>query len=201
MLEATGLRFLDFGPFDLRVGPGESLGLTGPSGAGKTCLLRSLADLDPHTGHVALDGTVTTDVPAPDWRRMVGYLAAESRWWADTVGPHFPNGGVSADGSYSLSAVDFGPEVLAWPVQRLSTGERQRLALLRLLGNEPRVLLLDEPTSGLDAGNIRRAEDLILQYRDRRRAAVIWVGHDRGQLERVADRILCLEHNRLEPLA
>ena len=137
-LKIESLRFQGRGPYDLTVEPGECVCLSGPSGAGKTLLLRSIADLDPHEGRVFLDDVDSLTVDAPSWRQAVGLLPAESQWWWDTVGPHFP----VVDGE-RLEALGFGEEVLAWEVSRLSTGERQRLALLRLLVNRPRVLLLD----------------------------------------------------------
>jgi ABC-type iron transport system FetAB ATPase subunit len=73
-------------------------------------------------------------------------------------------------------------------VTRLSSGEKQRLALLRLLANQPRVLLLDEPTANLDPQNTRRVEAMIAAYREARGAAVVWISHDREQAARVCDR-------------
>ena len=80
------------------------------------------------------------------------------------------------------------PAILDKPVMQLSSGERQRLALLRLLSNRPRVLLLDEPTANLDPENTRRIEALVTEYRREHDAAVIWVSHDTEQVKRVANR-------------
>ena len=74
------------------------------------------------------------------------------------------------------------------PVSRLSSGEKQRLDLMRLLSNRPRVLLLDEPTANLDPENTRRVEVVITEYRRSHDAAVIWVSHDEEQVRRVANR-------------
>ena len=89
------------------------------------------------------------------------------------------------------------------PVARLSSGERQRFALLRLLANRPRVLLLDEPTANLDPDNVTRVENLIAAYLSTEDAAVLWVSHDPLQISRVAHRRMRLEAGRLmrEPLA
>ena len=197
MLTVSHLRYLHFGPFDFEVAARECLGLTGPSGAGKTRLLRSLADLDPHDGVVSLEGEDAASIRAPLWRGRVGYLPAESRWWGDHVGTHFRTD-AGDDGTVSLEALGFGEDVRAWEVQRLSTGERQRLALYRLLLNRPRVVLLDEPTSALDEANAERVERLVRAYREASGAAVLWVAHDVAQLERVASRVLCLADGRLE---
>jgi putative ABC transport system ATP-binding protein len=125
--------------------------VSGPSGSGKSLLLRALADLDPHEGEAWLDGTACSSLPAPDWRRRVALLPAESFWWFDQVGDHFDRAPPSGTGTRRgvgcaapaaeagqiipalLDRLGFTPEVLAWTVSRLSTGERQRLALARLL--------------------------------------------------------------------
>jgi len=60
-----------------------------PSGAGKSLLLRAIADLDPNEGTVKLDGMLREAVPAPHWRSQVTYVAAEPGWWGDTVQEHF----------------------------------------------------------------------------------------------------------------
>src|SRR5437762_11925398 len=70
----------------------ECIAVKGPSGAGKTLLLRAIADLDPNQGVVTLDGRDRSTIAAPEWRRLVGYVPAEPGWWAETVGEHFANG-------------------------------------------------------------------------------------------------------------
>ena len=78
-------------------------------------------------------------------------------------------------------------------MERLSSGERQRLALARLLANRPRVLLLDEPTANLDPVNIHRVEQLVKDYLAEQQAACLWVTHTREQIARIADRELDLD--------
>ncbi len=183
------------GPVDLTVGPGEVAGLIGPSGAGKTLLLRAVADLVPHGGEALLDGVPATAMPAHRWRAQVGWLPAESPWWHDTVGEHFvPCPGVD------FTVLGLPAAAGAWQVSRLSTGEKQRLALLRLLCRGPAALLLDEPTSGLDATATRRVEHHVREYLSARQAPVIWVSHDQEQLARVADAIYILEGGALAPM-
>jgi len=188
---ATGLCFRQWGPIDLDVGPGECVAVMGPSGAGKTLLLRALVDLDPHEGDVRLNDIPCDETPPHQWRRWVGMLPAESAWWADTVGEH-----VAPD-------VDFGgygfvPDVRSWEVSRLSTGEKQRLALARLLSRKPRCLLLDEPTASLDPDSVERIEKLLEAYRLEHDAPVLWVSHDRAQASRVASRVLTFDNGQLE---
>jgi ABC-type iron transport system FetAB ATPase subunit len=188
LLRIKGLSNHGVGPVDLAVGAGECVCLSGPSGAGKTVLLRAIADLEPHAGDVTLEGRSAAEFAPPEWRRQVGLLPAESQWWRDRIGEHFDNPGREA-----LEALGFGPEVMGWEVARCSTGERQRLALLRLLVQRPRVLLLDEPTAALDPEGVGRVERFIDRYRREQGAAILWVSHNREQIQRVADR-----HYRME---
>jgi len=181
VLEIRDLRRLHLGPISFGIDAGECVSLRGPSGSGKSLLLRALADLDPHEGAVLLDGVTQNEMAGPVWRRRVGYLPAESGWWARTVGEHF-------GGDADFAALNFGREVCDWDVSRLSTGERQRLALLRLLANEPDALLLDEPTANLDANSANAVESMVLRYAEERGAPVLWVAHDKAQRRRVARR-------------
>jgi len=204
--ETEGLRTVCGGPFSFSVEHSECVALSGPSGCGKTLLLRALADLDLAEGIIHLDGIDRNAMPAPQWRRQVGWLPAEAVWWADVVGDHF-GGRRSEDGSQkvpnlgsncvaaqcfasALGKLGFEEDVLEWRVERLSTGEKQRLALFRLLLNEPKVLLLDEPTAALDVSNVWKVEEVIAEYRNATGAAVVWVSHNPEQIARVANRHL-----------
>src|ERR1700719_3702230 len=135
MLQVRDLRtsILKLASFSLSAG--EALAVRGPSGAGKTLLLRAVADLDPNEGVVTLEGRERSTMSGPEWRRLVGYVPAEPGWWADTVGEHF------TDWSAALAVVGaLGlPDGIAnWQIARLSTGERLRLALVRALSVGPR---------------------------------------------------------------
>ncbi|HEC17921.1 MAG TPA: ATP-binding cassette domain-containing protein [Gammaproteobacteria bacterium] len=186
-LQVNELRTHGRGPYSLYIADGECVSLRGPSGAGKSLLLRAIADLDPHQGQVQLDDTPCTQIPAPQWRRRVSLLPAESQWWADEVGAHF-----AGRECPWLRPLGFGPEVMGWQVSRLSSGEKQRLALARALMNRPQALLLDEPTASLDAANVAAVERLVAGYRTDTGAAVLWVSHDAAQAERVGARHLWL---------
>jgi ABC-type iron transport system FetAB ATPase subunit len=197
MLELRGLRRLQVGPVDLAVKPGTCISIEGRSGAGKSVLLRMIADLDVHEGDAVLDGQACSAMPAPAWRRRVTYVAPDSGWWRERVGEHFaPDAGLDT----LLLAVGIVPEAAGWPVARLSTGERQRIALLRALQPDNRVLLLDEPTSGLDRDSVARVEDL-LRKRLAGGTSLLMVTHDPEQAARMASRRLLLSDGQLHPQA
>src|ERR1700736_6356597 len=89
MLQVRNLRTSILKPASFSLSAGEALAVRGPSGAGKTFLLRAVADLDPNEGLVTLDGRDRSTISGPEWRRLVGYVPAEPGWWADTVGEDF----------------------------------------------------------------------------------------------------------------
>lgn len=191
-LMVDGLRLLDGPPLGFCVAMGECVSVSGPSGSGKTLLLRALVDLDPHSGRVAFNGIEASMVKPAQWRRRLGLLLAESGWWGERVEEHFPPSGIDDGLRAWLALLGFGPGVMQWRVARLSSGERQRLALLRLLALRPRVLLLDEPTANLDPESRAWVEQIVDQYRQREQSPVLWVSHDAGQRQRVAQRHLQL---------
>jgi len=180
------------GPVSFSLDAGECLCLSGPSGTGKSLLLRAIADLDPHEGSVWLDGTASDAIAPALWRCRVGLLPPDSSWWLPRAIDHFHDGQ-----PLSLDSLGLEPGLLGEPVARLSSGERQRLALLRLLANTPRVLLLDEPTANLDPASTLRVEAVIGDFRKTHQAAVIWVSHDPAQIARVANRHLLVSGSEL----
>ncbi|NQV47104.1 MAG: ATP-binding cassette domain-containing protein [Rhodospirillaceae bacterium] len=193
MLSIRNLSRPGLGPVDLSLAGGEIAALTGPSGAGKSLLLRAIADLDPNEGEVRLDGEARDDIPAPAWRRRVSYVAAESGWWADVVISHFEN---PAAAIRMLPDLGLDEGALNWPVSRLSTGEKQRLALIRSVTLKPKVMLLDEPTSGLDDDSKSRVEkvlnDLVADG-----MSLLIVTHDNAQAKRLKASVHRVEGGRL----
>jgi ABC-type iron transport system FetAB ATPase subunit len=186
-------------PLTFKVAAGECLAIEGPSGAGKTRLLRAIADLDPAQGQVFLSGAERLEMPAPQWRRLVRYCAAEPAWWSDTPRDAFA-GATASRIDRLLHSLGLESAVLDRTVASVSTGERQRLALARALLDEPQVLLLDEPTAALDPQSAALAEELIRYQMLAGRCAIL-VSHDRGQIERLAHARLLLSKEASRPLA
>jgi ABC-type iron transport system FetAB ATPase subunit len=178
---------------DVRIGSAEIVCLAGPSGSGKSLLLRAIADLIPHQGRVRLDDLACEAIPAHEWRRKVGLLPAESQWWRDRVGDHFTN-----PEPEWFERLGFSMAVLDWELARCSTGEKQRLAILRLLSLRPQALLLDEPTASLDPASIDRVESLLRDYAREYSVPVIWVTHDSEQQQRLCQRRLQIHGDRVE---
>lgn len=197
MLSVRDLHHAGLASTSFELADGECIAAQGPSGSGKTLLLRAIADLDPNNGTVLLDGQSRKAMQAPDWRRLVTYVATTPGWWADTVRPHFSNWSAALP---LLAALGFPDDCGCWPVQRLSTGERQRLGLIRAIVQKPRVLLLDEPTSGLDMQAVAAVEELMASHIDAG-ASAVWVSHDDAQVRRIARRRLVLEDGRAREAA
>lgn len=169
-------------PVSLKLEDGTCIAIHGRSGSGKSLLLRAIADLDPCQGCVSLDGRASSEMPAPAWRRLVTYVAAQSGWWAETVGEHFEEPDIAAAYLVRLGLED---DAIGWPVSRLSTGELQRLSILRAIVQTPRVLLLDEPTSALDPEATALVEG-ILHEKLSDGCSIIMVTHDAAQARRMA---------------
>ena len=196
MLRVEHLKAGSLPALSFEVADGECLAVEGPSGAGKTRLLRAIADLDPAEGHVFVDGAGRQETPPSAWRRLVRYVAAEPAWWTETARPAMiARAGHGARLDRLLAAVGLEPRLLDQPLAQLSTGERQRLALVRALLDEPKVLLLDEPTAALDVASAALVEELLRFQLLSGRSAVL-VSHDQGLVERLAHARLLLGRPR-----
>jgi ABC-type iron transport system FetAB ATPase subunit len=179
--------------FEFSVHPGQSLGISGPSGIGKSVLLKAIADMLPHDGQVFLDNIESQSISAPQWRKNVALLPAESQWWFETVGEHFKEFNESL-----FQSLGFTKDVLSWQISHLSSGEKQRLACLRVLVNQPKALLLDEPTANLDKENREKLENLIREYQAENQVPLLWVSHDTVQLNQLCEEVLHLHSHNYE---
>ena len=197
-LTIQNLRFLSNGPYALELAAGECCGINGASGIGKSQFLRAVADVLPHEGECTLENRPCFSMEPQDWRKNVALVPAESFWWYDTVGPHF--GVESIKDPYFCHLTErlgFSLDVLKWQISRLSTGERQRLSLIRTLITKPKVLLLDEPTSGLDKRMAAEVENIVAACCANNESSCLWVSHDLEQLARISDRCFQLSREAL----
>lgn len=195
-LDIRGLSTRGRPAVDLQAQRGECICILGKSGSGKSVLLRLVADLDPGEGTVLLGGVDRNSGSGPAWRRRVVYQAAEPAWWGATVAEHFPE---DTHGLLKGWLVDVGlpGDILQGDIARLSTGERQRLALLRSLARKPEVLLLDEPTASLDLATTLMVEALL----SRELAAglvILMVTHSAEQAQRIGRRCFDMAEGRLK---
>lgn len=188
LLTIKDLTIAHVGPINLELKPGEIVCLSGASGSGKSLMLRAIADIIPAGGTLSLGEIKSTEVVAPVWRRQVALLPAESQWWHDTVGEHFKLPDLTL-----FQQLGFASDCLSWQTSRCSTGEKQRLALLRLLANKPECLLLDEPTGSLDPDSTLTVEALLKTLATQQQIPMLWVSHSHEQIKRVADRhfVMC----------
>jgi sulfonate transport system ATP-binding protein len=174
---------------DLTVKPAEFVAVLGPSGTGKTTLLRLLSGLDR-----ADAGTVRV----PRGRSVVFQeprLVPAKRVWQNVVLGR--RGKAARDlAAAALSEVGLSANVDEWP-KTLSGGEAQRVALARALVREPNLLLLDEPFAALDALTRLRMHDLVAQLWVRHHPAVILVTHDVDEAIILADRVVVLGNGRI----
>ncbi|GAA4915187.1 ABC-F family ATP-binding cassette domain-containing protein [Streptomonospora salina] len=172
---------------DWQLGPGDRIGLVGINGSGKTSLLRALSgERDPDGGKVRHGKTVNL----AHLSQTLAELAPEKRPLeaVEEVRRHITFGGKEVTASQMLERFGFRGERQWTPIGDLSGGERRRLQLLRLLMNEPNVLLMDEPTNDLDIETLTELEDLL----DGWPGTLVVVSHDRWFLERVSDRVMAL---------
>ena len=197
------------GEFLLDIDESLNAGITalfGPSGAGKTTVLDAIAGLrTPQSGRIAVHDRVLFDgatrVNLPSHARHVGYVPQDVAL--------FPHMDVRRNVLYGrrpgqkllLETVAAMLEVgtlLDRRVPDLSGGERQRVALARALMSAPELLLLDEPLAAVDVERRRRILPYLLRVRDELGIPVIYVSHDRGEVDQLADRVIVLENGRVQ---
>jgi putative ABC transport system ATP-binding protein len=213
VLNATGLgrRIEDawiWREVDLRLDAGENLAIVGPTGAGKSLLLRCLAGLDAaDEGRIAIDDKPIDEWQMPAYRARIVYVHQRPALWEGTVDDnlravfhltaHRSKGYEHPEAIRRLETFDRDAAFLGKNAADLSGGEAQIVALIRALSVEPSVLLLDEPSASMDATATEQAENLVARWVDEAPGrASVWTSHDGAQVKRVADRTLTLDGSR-----
>ncbi len=196
LFEIYELKRLFLGPISFKIKKFSITSINGDSGAGKTMFLRSIADLDKHTGDLFFNGKSFLEYAPHIWRTKVAYVPSESAWWGEKVSDSFLNITQTAI-TPALRELNLRENIFNEDIRRLSSGEKQRLALLRSLTNFPTILLLDEPTANLDMKSTLAFEEFVKKYVKTNGAAVLWVSHNMEQSKRVADNFFTLKDGLL----
>jgi putative ABC transport system ATP-binding protein len=211
---------------DLSIAPGERIGLVGPSGSGKSSLLRTIAKLDLYdSGSINFHGAGVSPAAVPSYRRSVVYLSQQPMFRASSVGDNLElvfrlrAAGGSCDLQRArlwLDRLGKPASVLTQSIESLSGGEQQIISLIRALLLSPIVLLLDEPTAALDADSIVRFEQLVNDWHSSKlesaksgdtaapdaelSRALVWASHDTAQVQRMTDRQIRMHQGKLSLL-
>ena len=190
---------------NLDVPAGELLVVIGPSGSGKSSLLRCINRLNEiEAGAIMLDGQSIHAMSVTELRCKVGMIFQKTAAFAGSVAENIAFGAalhgkaLSRQQIFELMAqVSLEAELIEQPAGDLSGGQEQRLAIARALALDPALLLLDEPTSSLDPIATSRVEESLLQLRENTGLTMIWVSHAIEQARRIGSRVLLLDGGRV----
>ena len=189
----------------LEISSGEILAVTGPSGIGKTSLLRTISGLlRPMSGFVQVDGVRSPDRPR---RGTIGYipqklgLVRHSSVWANVMlGSRAARSSSDSKERAINSITAMGLEEKKYEsVKRLSGGQQRRVAIARTLAQRPKLILADEFLSELDEKTSMKVTKAVTDYVSASGAAMILVEHDITRAKEISDRLLIIDDGRLNP--
>jgi len=198
---------------DFSVRKGETVALLGPSGVGKSVLLKHINGLiHPDRGEVWVDGQNVIRLKRKDLARLrsrIGYVFQygalfDSMTVADNIKLGITDQASASDEAYSraraeqcLGMVNLDPAVAEKYPAELSGGMKKRVGLARAIALQPRIILYDEPTTGLDPSNIEKITELIMDLREKLGVTSVVVTHDMHSAFKVSDRIALLHQGRI----
>ncbi|QQA42170.1 ABC transporter ATP-binding protein [Pelagovum pacificum] len=182
-----------FADFELEIAPSSVVALLGPSGIGKSTLLRMVAGVDTDfTGRITLDGVEAAAAAPP------GFVFQDPRLlpWLDAVG-NIRAAGPSVTETHARELLaDMGLSGFEGALpHELSGGMQRRVGVARALAAEPGLLLLDEPFVSLDEALVQELQTLVLNVIDRRRPTVLLVSHAATDAARLGDRVVILSRD------
>lgn len=198
----------------LAVGAGESIGLVGPNGCGKTTLvLAAMRLVNPSAGRILIEGTDVTGISERRIRPLRARIGMVFQSPAASINPRMDAGsvigsplryrklGTSVERRRLVlevaDAVGLHESLLGRRPDQLSGGENQRVAIARALVCDPAVLILDEPFSALDEESERELADLLVELREARRLATLFISHDLGVVADITERLVVMDKGRI----
>lgn len=198
---------------DLRLAPGETLGLVGESGSGKSSVARAAMGLTPYRGSVRFDGTDLGTLGAAETRRMRANLQMIFQDPYSTLDPRMRIGAQISEPmvvhrvgdraelpgrvAELLETVGLDPEMARRYPHEFSGGQRQRIAIARAIALHPSLIICDEPTSALDVSVQAQVLDLLEKLQQERGIAYLFIAHNLGVVGRIAHRVAVMHLGRI----
>ncbi|MBV8885829.1 MAG: ATP-binding cassette domain-containing protein [Chroococcidiopsidaceae cyanobacterium CP_BM_RX_35] len=186
---------------------GERIAIVGPSGAGKTSLLRLLNRLsEPTDGSIYLENQEYRQIPILQLRQQVTLVLQESKLLGMTVQEaiayplvlrRLPPQEIQQRLSYWTEQLSIPSDWLMQTEWQLSVGQRQLVAIARALVIQPKILLFDEPTSALDFGRASRLLQVLTQLTESNRTTILMVNHQLELAQQFCQRVLYFQHGHL----
>lgn len=198
---------------ELRLAPGETLGIVGESGSGKSSIARAVMGLTPYRGSVQFKGTELGSLSAAETRRMRANLQMIFQDPYSTLDPRMRIGDqisepliVHRAGSRAtfpgrvaelLQTVGLDPEMAKRYPHEFSGGQRQRIAIARAIALNPSVIICDEPTSALDVSVQAQVLELLETLQKEQGIAYLFIAHNLGVVNRIAHRVAVMHLGRI----
>ena len=187
------------------IADGELLVIIGPSGSGKSSLLRCINRLEEiDSGIITLGGKSIHKIPVTELRQKVGMMFQKTAPFEGTVADNIRFGASVMNKSLSqrrilelMELASLEAELIDKPANELSGGQEQRLGIARALALNPSILLLDEPTSALDPIATHNVEESLLKLQTNTDLTIIWVSHSIEQARRIGSRVLLLDEGEI----